>query len=184
MIFVFAFRSGQRGAVEYAPVDRLQAAVDVALLEKINKGTGDARFVAWIHGEIGFVPLAENAEAFEIALMRFDIMQGIGAAQTTEFSGRNFAGLSAELLFDFGLDRKAVAIPSGNVGRTKARHGLGFDDHVFDDFIQAGAEMDFARRIWGSGMQDEQRRAGAGLEDSFVQSHLFPGSQLFRFALR
>ena len=72
VVFVFHFRLGQRRAVVNAPVNRLQPAIDISLLEKREEGAGDGRFVLRIHGQIRAVPLAENAEPLEIPLVRFD----------------------------------------------------------------------------------------------------------------
>ena len=42
VVFVFDFGFGERRAVVDAPVDRLQAAIDVALFEEIDERVGDA----------------------------------------------------------------------------------------------------------------------------------------------
>ena len=84
-----------------------------------------------VHGEIRLVPLAENAETLEFALVRFDETGGELAAHAAKFGGGNFAGFAAELFFDFRLDGQAVAIPTGNVRRTKTGHGFRLDDQVF-----------------------------------------------------
>ena len=70
--------------------------------------------------------------------MLLDVARGKFAAESTEFGGRNFA-FATEFFFDLRFDGKAVAIPAGNVRGVMAGHGLGFDDEVFENFVEAGA---------------------------------------------
>ena len=105
------------------------------------------------------------------------------AAKLAKFRGGDFA-FAAQFLFDLGLDRQAVAIPTGHVGRVVARHAFGLDDQVFQDFVEAGAEMNGSRRIGRAVMQHEERLALAGLQNSLVEVGFFPGGELFRLVLR
>src|SRR6202162_3454981 len=84
VIFVFDFGFGQGGVVVDAPVNRLAAAIDVALFHKVEEGTGDGGLVLVAHGEVGIVPAAEDAEAFEIALVLLDVPSGVVAATLAE----------------------------------------------------------------------------------------------------
>ena len=141
-------------------------------------------FVLRVHREIRLVPLAEDAEALEIALVRFHVARSILAAHAAKFGGADFRRLAAEFLFHLRLDGQAVAIPPGNIGRAKPGHGLRLHDHVFQDLVEAGAEVNFARRIRRAVVQDEERRSGARIEDAVIEPHLFPGGQLHGLALR
>ena len=155
VVLVFNFGFGERGAIVNAPVDGLQAAIDVAFLEEIEKRAGDGRFVVGIHGEIRLVPPAEDAETLEFDLVNFHVARREFAAHAAKFRRRDLAGLSAEFLFDLRLDGEAVAIPAGDVRRAEAGHGLRFHDHVFEGLVQAGAEVDFAGGIGRTVVQDE-----------------------------
>ncbi len=184
MVFVFDFGFGERGVVVDAPVHRLEAAIDVALLVEIEKRAGDGSFVPKIHREIWLVPLAKDAEAAEFDFVVLDESRGELTAHLAKFGGGNFGGFAAEFLFDFGLNRQPVAIPARDVRGAEAGHGLGLHDHVFHDFVQARAEVDFAGGVRRPVMQDEKRRAGARFEDAFIQARRLPSSELFRLALR
>ena len=98
-----------------------------------------------VHRQVGLVPLAEDAESLEIALVRFHVARRILAAAPPKFRGDHFGRLAAEFLFDFRLDGQAVAIPAGNIGRTKSGHRLRLDDHVFHDLVQARCRDGFRR---------------------------------------
>ena len=183
VVLVFHFGFGQRGAVEDAPVHGLQAAIDVTLLVKIEKRAGDRSLIARVHREVRPVPLAQNTQALEFDLVLLDEPRGKLAAHAAKFRRRHFAGLAAQFLFDFRLDRQSVAIPAGNVGRAKSGHGLGLHDHVFHDFVQAGAQMDFARGIRRPIVQHKERRIRARFQNAVIETLRFPGSELLRLAL-
>ena len=70
--------------------------------------------------------------------MLLDVARGKFAAEAAKFGGRNFA-FATEFFFDLGFDGEAVAIPAGDVRSVMAGHGLGFDDEVFENFVEARA---------------------------------------------
>ena len=105
------------------------------------------------------------------------------AAELPEFRRRNFA-FAAEFLFDLGFDGKAVAIPSRDVRGVVACHTLGFDDQVFQNFVQPGAEMDRARGIGRTVVKDEKRFAFTRIENLLIQIDFLPSLQLFRLVQR
>ena len=80
MIFVFDFGLGEGGAVVDAPVDRLESFVNVALVEEVNKGARDDGLIGRLHREVGIVPAAKDAEAFEILALQVDPFFGVLAA--------------------------------------------------------------------------------------------------------
>ena len=63
-------------------------------------------------------------------------------------------------------------------------HALGLDDHVLQNFVQTGAEMDRACGIRRPVVQDEQRLTLTRLKDAFVKMRFLPGGELFRLILR
>ena len=79
-LLVFDFGFGEGGLIVDAPVDRLEALVDETLFEELEKVVGDARLVLRRHGEIGFVPAAEDAHALELLALQVDIFLGVLAA--------------------------------------------------------------------------------------------------------
>ena len=75
MIFVFDFGFGERSPIDDAPIDGLQAAIDVAFLEKSEKRIGDGGLVMLVHGEIRFIPLAKYSEPLKIPPIQIDVAQ-------------------------------------------------------------------------------------------------------------
>src|SRR3984957_6263174 len=138
MVFVLHLGLSQRRAVIDAPVHRLQSAIGVAFVKEREKSIRDASLVLRAHREIWLVPLAENAQALEIAPMLVHEASSKCAAEYPKFRRGNLA-LPAQFLLPFRLDRDPVTIPSGHVRRAKAGHALGLHHHVLEDFIQAGA---------------------------------------------
>ncbi len=184
VIFVFDFRFGQRRGIDDAPVHGLQPAIHVAFFEKRDEGVGDGGFVLRAHRQIRVFPLPEHAEALEIPPVLIHVARSEFAAHAPEFTGRDASLFSAQFFFHLRFDRQPVAIPSGNVGRAKARHRFRLHDHVLQNFVQPGAEMDRAGRIGRPVVQDVGRRAGARLLDAVIEFLLFPLRKLFRLVLR
>jgi hypothetical protein len=144
VLLVLDFGFGERGAVVDAPVDRLEAFIDELLLEEVVEGFDDAGFVAEAHGEVGVVPAAEDADALKLAALEVDVLLGVLAAGTADGDGIHLELFAAQLLVDFDLDGKAMAVPAWDVGGVEACHGLGFDDEVLDAFVEGVAEVDRA----------------------------------------
>ena len=91
VVLVFDFGFGQRGAVVDAPVDGLEAFVDVALIEEVDEGAGDDGLVLRAHGQVGIVPAAEDAEALEIGALQVDVLFGVLAAGGADLERRSSA---------------------------------------------------------------------------------------------
>ena len=162
MVGVFDLGFGQGGAVFDAPVDGLEAFVDVAAVEEIDEGAGDDRLVLRAHGEVRVVPLAEDAEALEIGALDIDELFGVLAAGAADLDGGHVGLLAAEFVIDLDFDGQAVAIPAGHVGRIEAHHGFGLDDEVLEDLVERGAEMDAAVGVGRAVVEDVGGASGAG----------------------
>ena len=76
--------------------------------------------------------------------------------------------------FDSVFDRQAMAVPTGDVLRVKARQLAGFNDHVFQHFVERMADVQFAVRIRGSVMQDKQGLSMARHTKFFIQTNVRP----------
>ncbi len=167
MVFVFDFGFGERRGIEKAPIDWLASTVHVALFHKVEERVGDSGFVVEAHREIRIVPAAKNSQTFEIFLMLFDVAVGEGPAQLAEFRRSNFT-FAAKFFFDLCFDGKTVAIPPGNIRGIVAGHALGLDDQIFQNFIQAGAQVDGACGIGRAIVQNKQRLSGAGMQNFLI----------------
>ena len=91
---------------------------------------------------------------------------GIGAALGAELLDRHLVLvelLLAILLLDLPLDRQAVAVPAGHVGRVLAEQGLGADDHVLERVVERMADVDVAVGVGRAVVEDELLAARARL---------------------
>ena len=183
VVFVLDFGFGESRAVVDTPIDGLAAAIDVAFFHEVEKGLGGLRLVREVHRQVRLLPAAEDAEALEVAAVLVHVARGKFAALAAKFIGRNFA-LAAELFFDLGLDGQAMAIPAGHIRGVVACHAPGLDNQVFHDLVQTGAEMDRARRIRRSVVEDEKRAALARREDAVVKPRFLPRGELLGLVLR
>ena len=116
-VLVLDLGLGQRRAAVEAPVHRLQAAVDVALLQQLAERADLVGLVAEGHRQVGIVPVAEHAEALEVRLLPLDLLGRVGARKALRLLGRQ---VLAVLLLDLHLDRQAVAVPARHVRRVEA----------------------------------------------------------------
>ncbi len=174
MIRVFDLGFGQSGAVLDAPVHRLEAFVDVAAVEEIDERAGDYRLIVRAHGEIGIVPLAEDAEALEIGALEIDVLFGVLAAGAADFDGGHVRLFAAELAIDLDFDGQAVAIPAGDVGRIEAGHGARLDDEILQDFVERGSEVNSPVGVGRAIVQHPHGLAGARGANLRVETFLFP----------
>src|SRR5882724_511519 len=182
VVLVFDFRFRERGRIVDAPVDGLATAIDVALLYEVQKSPGDGSLVFMAHREIGIVPLTENAEALEIFLVLLDVARGELPAEFAKLSRRNFS-FPAKLFFYLRFDGQAVAVPPGYVRRVMPCHAPGPDNQIFENFVEAGAEVDFPGGVGRAVMQDKERLAFASFEDALVDVFAVPGFELLGLIL-
>ena len=133
------------------------------------------------------VPVAADAEAFQLLALGVDPMLRIGAAFGAEFLDRNLVLVElflAILLLDLPLDGEAVAIPAGHIRRVLALQRLGTDDHVLQDMVERMADMHVAIRVRRSVVEDELVAALAALANLPFQIALEPFRQNQRLLLR
>ena len=129
LVFDFSFSQG-RFAVR-APVNGLQAFVDIAFLGHFAKDADLSDFDGFAQGQVRMVPIAEDAEADEVFLLFFYAGQGVVTAFGAQVERCHFVAVQARIFDDGMFDRKAVRIPAGNVFRVAALLGLIFEDNIF-----------------------------------------------------
>src|SRR6266403_2792931 len=183
VVLIFDLGFGEGGVVVDAPIDGLAAAVNIALLHEVKKSASDGGLIFMAHGEIGIIPPAENAEALEILLVLLDVARGELTAELSKFSRWNFS-LSAKLFFHLRFDGQAVAVPSGDVWSVMPCHAPGPDNQIFEDFVEAGAQVDFPGGVGRTVMQDKERLAFASFEDALIDVGAVPGFELLGLILR
>src|SRR5580698_9147856 len=99
-----------------APVHRLHALIKVAVLDDAAEGAQLLRLVGGRHGEVGPVPVTEDAQALEVGALQLDLLLRVGAARGAEGARIELRARAAMLLLDLQLDRQPVAVPARDVG--------------------------------------------------------------------
>ena len=203
MVIIFHFGLGERGAAGDAPINRLFAAIDKALFHDVREQAQFVGFVFLVEREIRIVPIAKDAEPFELHALDINELAGVGVAgvadggggdaPVTDCTGRRRRRLHflrrgrrshglAHFLRDFEFNRQAVAVPAGNVRRAETAQSLIFDDDVLENLVQRGADVDVAVGERRAVVQDEFLRAGALLLNFPVKFRRFPFFQTLRLA--
>jgi hypothetical protein len=85
---------------------------------------------------------------------------------------------------DFDFDGQAVAIESWNVGGIEAGHGFGFNDEIFEAFIEGVAEVDGSVGIGWAVVEDVRRMSYTSFAQLVIKAHGGPASQAKWFILR
>ena len=80
----------------------------------------------------------------------------------------------AKLFFNLDLDWHAVAIPSRHILRIKTIKLTGFDDHIFQNFIDRVADMNITIGIGRAVMQNKFRSTDAHLANTLIQIFFLP----------
>ena len=183
VVGVFDLRLGERSAARDAPIHRLLAAIDEALLHDVREQAEFVRLVFLAERDVRIFPVAKHAEALELRALDVEILERIRLARLANRGGvgAGVAGL-AHLLRDLEFDGQTVAIPARDVGRVFAADRLMLDDDVLEDLVQRGADMDVAIGERRAVVQDEFLLAGAGFLNLAVEIGGLPFLQALRFA--
>src|SRR5207302_3667462 len=167
-----------------APVDRLQSAKEVTFLQERQKCVRDARFVAFTHRKVWISPATQDTQTLEIAAMLIDVAQSEFPADTPKLHWSDAAIFAAELLFHLRLDGQTMAVPARDIGRSETRHGLRLYDHILENLVERGAEMNRARRIRRTIVQDVCGTLISCLLNPLVKPSVLPLGENPRFVLR
>src|SRR4029077_18487100 len=122
-LLVLDLRFGESGAAVQAPVHRLHALVECAVLDDAAEGAQLLRLVLRRHGEIRSLPVPEYPQALEVAALQLDLLLRVSATGGPESAHVELAARAAVLLLDLQLDRQAVAVPARDIGRVEAIEG-------------------------------------------------------------
>ena len=147
---------GQRGVAVLAPVNRLVAAIDHALIEHGLEDLDVGGVMLVIERQIGVVPVAEHAQTTEAGLLQLDVLDSELVAELTDLGrGGLVELLGAELLLDLVLNRLTVAVPTGNIGNLIALHHPVTVDHVLGNLVHGMADVDRAVGVRRTVVQHE-----------------------------
>ena len=184
IVLILDLGLGQRRLVLGAPVHGLQALVDIALAVHLAEDLDLLGLKGLVHGLIGMLPVAEDAEAAEAAHLTVDEVLCKGLTGVAELRDRHGLVVELVLLDDGGFNGHAVVVPAGNIGRVIAAHRMGADDEVLERLIERVAHVDIAVGERRAVVQDERGLALVLFEHQAVDVDLVPVLQHARLALR
>ena len=158
---VFDLGVGEGGALHRAPHHRLGAAIEAAAHQHLVELGHDGRLGGIVHRGVARAPVAEHAQALELAHLGLDPVGGVGAAAGAELAGGHLvlglAGL-ADLLLDLPLDGQAVAVPARHVIDVVAEREARPHHEVLQQLVQRVADMDVAVGVGRPVVQHEEGR--------------------------
>ncbi len=106
VIVIFNLGFGERGATGNAPVNRLFAAIDKTFGDDVCEQAEFIRFVFLVQREIRIIPIAQHAEAFELAALEIHVFQRVGFAGLANRGGVRIRSASlAQVLRNLELNR-------------------------------------------------------------------------------
>ena len=173
----------QSGAAVGAPVHRLQALVDVALLGHLTKDLDLAGLELRLQGQVGVLKVTDNAQTLELVAHDVDVLGGELLADLAQLELGDVLLLLADGGQGLQLNRQAVGIKAGYIGSLEALHVLLTNDDVLDDLVQRGTHVDIAVGIRRAIVQDELRFALVVLHELVVQVVVVPILEHDRFLL-
>ena len=155
----------------------------MAGVDDLAKGANDVRLELEIHGQVGVIPIAKHAEAFEVFALTIHLCLRVFSAGLTESRGIHLPAGLADLFLHVQFDGQTVAIPARHIGRIKTAEGLGLDDDVFEHLVDRMADVDVAVGVGRTVVQDEFVAPGTGLAQLLIQAAFLPLLQQLRLAL-
>ena len=171
LVLILDFGFSERRAAIQAPVDRLQALIEIALFENFAEGADFVGFGLEGQRQVGIIPFAEDTQADEVLFLALDLLVGKGAAEFAHLVGGNV--LAVQFL-DLMLDRQTVAVPAGHVGRVEPGQRFRTDDDVFQNLVDRVADVDVPVGIGWPVMQHKARTTLRYGTDLLVELLLLP----------
>ena len=87
MVLIFDLGFGERGAAGNAPVNRLFAAIDETFFDDVGEQAQFVGLVFLVQREIRIIPVAKDAEAFELRALDINVFAGVGFAGFADGGG-------------------------------------------------------------------------------------------------
>ena len=84
---------------------RLETFVQMVIVDNTSQGTDDIRFKAKVHGEIGIIPITQNAHTNKIFFLFVDLACGIVSAFLSKLTGSDLLTGLTHLFFYIQLNR-------------------------------------------------------------------------------
>ncbi len=187
MVVILDLGIGERGLLDHRPHHRLLAAVELAGQQELRELAEDPGLGRIGHGGVGTVPVADHAQALELAALDVDPVLGELAAFLAELGDRHGVLVEPFLaiaLLDLPLDRQAVAVPARHVDGVQAQHLLAAIDHVLQDLVEGRAHVQVAVGVGRPVVQDEFLAARGRLALAPVEVEPRPALQELRLTRR
>ena len=180
---IFDLCLGQRGLLDGRPHHRLRPLIQSAIHQELLEFFGNHAFGVEIHGQVGIVPIARDAEPFELLTLHINPTLGKGPAFLAELDDVDrilVASFFAILLFDLPFDRQTVAVPARDIACVASHHLLAAYNHILQDLVQRVPDMQMPVGIGGAVMQREGL-APLFFAQTVVNPDFGPAFQPFRF---
>ncbi len=184
MVVVFNLRLCKGRNACGAPVDRLLVLVDVPGCQQLAENLDYARLIFRRHCFIGIIIIAENAQALELLHLYFNESLGVLPALPPYLNTWHLLGLVAKLTRNVKLNGQAVAVPSGDIGRPVAHHGVVLDNNVFEDLVQGVPQVQVAVGVGRAVMENVSLCPLSRLLDTAVYLFILPFFYNAGFLLR
>ena len=173
----------ERGLAGDRPIDGLLGTVDQPLVDETGEATEDLGLVGRIHRAVFRSPVGEDPEALELATLFLDVGGGELGARLADAERVQGLLLGLQLLHDLVLDRQAVAVPTGDVGRAEAAHRLVAQDGILQQFVEGGADVHVPVGEGRTIVEHEGRLTGGAGLDRLVEAEALPMGDAYRLAL-
>ena len=179
VVVVFDLGLGQGGFLDGGPHHGFRALVEAAVHHEFHELLGDHRLGLEIHGQVGLIPIAGDAEALELLALDVDPAFGEFAAFGAQLVDRHIVlvlALLAVLFLDLPLDGQAVAVPAGDVAAIEPAHLGRADHHILQDLVQRMPDMEMPVGI-GRAVMQREGRAPLFRAQAAIDIHLLPTLQ-------
>ena len=183
VVLILDLRLRQGGLVVGAPVDGLEILVDIALLVHGTEHLHLLSLKAGVHGEVGVLPVADDAHALEGVHLHAHIMLGKVMAGGAEVRNAHSLVVQLVLLDNGGLDGHTVVVPAGDIGGVVAPHGVGSGDDILEGLVHGGAHVDAAVGKGRAVVEIEEGLALVLLQQLVVHVLLLPALEHLRLPL-
>ncbi len=184
LVTILDLRLGQCCVAVGTPVDGLATAIDGTLIKDLLEDLDVGSVVVVGIGEVGVIPLAQDAQTLEALTLGVHLLDGYLVADLADLHrGKLVELVGAQLLFDLVLDGLAVAVPAGHIGGLVATHGPIAVDDVLGDLVLSVTQVNGAVCVGRSVMQDELLVTLVLLEQLLEDLVLLPHLQTGRLVL-
>ncbi len=168
---------GQGGSAVDTPVDRLLALHHMAVGDDPPQGADDLRLEGEVHGEIGPLPVSQDAEPLEVGALAVHLLGGIFPAGDPKLGRADLVAGLALLLLHLELDGQAVTVPARHVGGVQPIEGAGLHDDVLEHLVDRVTDVDLAVGVGRPVVEDETLGPRPRLADQAIEVHGLPGRE-------